>query len=117
MKAAVGAVTSFSEEKVLVLAEIFALLGTCRYESKVFERRLAEDKVVFTVCGRLTGKVVLIVLDLGFVNGTGCSDLGLRCVGDTGEMVLRTFGNVEGLFCESNGGCRKPLFECVEDIC
>ena len=85
MKAAVGIVVSFPEEIVLVLAFCAFLLGTCRYESKVFERRLAEDKFVFSTCDRLTGKVVL---DLGLVNEVGHSGLGLWRVGDTGETTL-----------------------------
>lgn len=93
MKAAVGTVSMISEstsgETALVLVRHFAfLLGTCRYESKVLERRLAEDEIVFAVCGRPTGKLVSIVLDLCLVNGIWCSELGLRRVGDTGESVV-----------------------------
>lgn len=54
----------------------------------MFERRLAEDETVLAVCGRLTGDVVLIVLDLGLVIGIRHLGLGLRRVGDTGEIVL-----------------------------
>jgi len=89
MKAAVGAVMSSSEETASVLAALFAiLLGTCIYESKVFERRLAEDEIVFAVCDWLTNKVAAIVLDLGLIDGKGRSGLGLRRVDGFGESIL-----------------------------
>jgi hypothetical protein len=89
MKAAVGTVTSTSGETALVLVGLFAfLLGTCRYESKVLERRLTEDEIAFAICGRLTGKLVSIVLDLCLVNGIWRSGLGLRRVGDIGDNVV-----------------------------
>src|SRR5882757_2454509 len=56
------------------------LLGTRKYESKVFERRLAVDENVFAVCGRSTGRVV----DL-------CrlwrSSLGLRRAAKIGDII------------------------------
>lgn len=81
INAAVGAVT-FSKEIALVLAGPFAfLLGTRKYESKVFERRLAADESVFAVCDRSTGRVV----DL-------CrlwrSSLGLRRAAGIGDVVV-----------------------------
>jgi hypothetical protein len=89
MKAAVGTVTSTSEETALVLDGLFAfLLGTCRYESKVLERRLAEDEIVFAVCGRLTGKLASIVWDLCLINGIWRSGLELCRDGDIGENIL-----------------------------
>lgn len=91
MKTAVGtaSMTSTSGETALDLVGLFAfLLGTCRYESKVLERRLAEDKIVFAVCGRPTGKLVSMVLDLCLVNGIWRSELGLQRIGDTGENVV-----------------------------
>ena len=91
MKAAVGTVTSSSGETVLILDGLFVfLLGTCKCESKVLERRLVEDEVVFGVCGRLTGKLLSIVLDLCLVNGIWRSGLGLRSVtaGDKREDVV-----------------------------
>jgi hypothetical protein len=89
MKAAVGTVSSTSGETALVLVGLFSfLLGTCRYESKVLERRLAEDEIVFAVCGRLTCKLVSIVLDLCLVDGIWRSGLGLRRVGDIGDNVV-----------------------------
>jgi hypothetical protein len=95
MNAAVGKVSSTSEERALVLVGPFAfLLGTCRYESKVTERRLAEDEIVFAVCGRPTGKLVSTILDLCLVDGVWRSGLlvGIRHVGgDIGENVVTVF--------------------------
>lgn len=91
MKAAVGTVTSTSGKTSLYLVGFFEfLLGTSRYESNVWERRLAEDEIVFAVCSRPTGKLVSIVLDLCLVNGIRRSGLlvGLRRVGDVGENVV-----------------------------
>ena len=88
MKAAVGTVST-SGETALVLVGLFAfLLGTCKYESKVLERRLSEDENVFAVCGRPTGKLVSIVLDLCLVNGKWSSGLGLRGVADIGDNAV-----------------------------
>jgi len=90
MKAAVGTVTSASGETALILLDgLFAfLLGTCRYESKVLERRLAEDEIVFAVCGRLNGKLASIVWDLCLINGIWRSGLELWRDGDTGDNIL-----------------------------
>lgn len=85
MNAAAGTVTLSSKETALVLTGFFIfLLGTGRYESKVFERRLAEDETAFAVCGRSTGTIVRIVFDLCLLH----SGLGPRRVGDIGEIVV-----------------------------
>ena len=83
MNTAVGTVTrSFSASALVVVFAI--LLGTGRYESKVFERRLAEDEIVFAACGRSTGTVGLIVFDLCLLSH---SSLDLRRAVDIGEIV------------------------------